>query len=179
MTKGKTPFTDEQLQYIRERYTEATAREIAEYLGVDHVKVKSCIRKLRDTEATMPKQRPWTGAEINRMRRMAENGRTIAQIARTLGRTYASVYDAVDRNKIRTMSAKQGAIERRAYAERAPVPVPDTKYPEPEGPFYQTAGEVKAALKQKRTLSASEQFRLLMAIHFTGNDNKVYETKRI
>lgn len=122
-------------------------------------------RCIRGRSAGGSRREPWTEDDIARMRALAADGMTIAEIAAALGRPYGTTRDQLRRSGIQTMSgSSRAAIGRRRHTVRSTRRAhakPDEQ--EPDGQrYYKLPSQLKIELLRKRTLTPTEQYQLLL-----------------
>lgn len=83
-------LTGDELSYIREHHGKDTVYRIAKDLGKPWSTVRGAM--LRMGLRIESDDNGWSVAELERMRRMAEDGRTVSEIASALGRTDNAIY---------------------------------------------------------------------------------------
>ena len=190
----RTPFTDDQLRYIRERFTEASAGQIAAHLGVNKKQLANYIYRLRKKEGlSRAHKKPLTKTDIERIHTMAAEGNSIMQIAEALKRSYYTIYAVFLRDKIklprdkRIKTAKPSSTEKKQISRRRSIGMPirsstdvstDSSTSAEDGIVYcKTPREIKEELSRKKVLTSDERYRLLICKQITEQQYQEYEYK--
>lgn len=178
------PFTDDQIRYIRERHTEASARQIAEALGLDPTRVKNYIYQMRVREGlTYRRREPWSAEDVTRMRDMAADGKSVAEIAEAFGRCYHTMHTVLWRYRIKVPRSKPRtspvAKPQTAKALRRASGPSRTRRPDAEAGYYKRPSQLKRELSRKRSLTPLEQYQLMICRHATEPYYTEHQCKNI